>query len=118
MKQRWFANPQLGEMKLKWVLIGGDPAATEGRTIDEIQTMIDERESGVTTMSSSKVEKMAFPDEANYGMTLRQWYAGMAMQGMLASEVEEEDGSGTCSAAYLHTRAFLIADAMMKAGGK
>ena len=42
-------------------------------------------------------EKYAFPvawpgnQAPDTGMTLRQWYAGLAMQGMLANPIHDED---------------------------
>lgn len=47
------------------------------------------------------------------GMTLRQWYAGMAMQGILAREGDIYD----CSKDVAET-AFRYADAMLKEGEK
>jgi len=45
------------------------------------------------------------------GMTLRQWYAGLAMQGYLASGCEQENPEFRLSA-----WAFAIADAMIAEG--
>lgn len=62
----------------------------------------------------------AFPERYDYvndpsqswgGMTLRQWYAGMAMQGMLASEGTDGQSWGEPSRMAAH--AFVLADAML-----
>ena len=45
------------------------------------------------------------------GMTLRQWYAGQALQGMLSRL--QADGSHECEA--IAEMAFTIADAMLEA---
>jgi hypothetical protein len=51
---------------------------------------------------------------AYYGMTLRDWFAGMAMQGALATGYKE--GAGRMDWHYmLSTGAYQIADAMLKA---
>lgn len=52
-------------------------------------------------MSGNKIDDggQAFPldcedwRERNYGMTRRQWLAGLAMQGMLSSNAKHKDGS-------------------------
>ena len=44
----------------------------------------------------------------NPGMTLRQWYAGMAMQRLLTT-----DGYGSFPMGLLRNMAFAIADAML-----
>ena len=58
---------------------------------------------------------MAFPQlrdgGQDGGMTLRQWYAGLAMQGLLANE-----NFGCSAAEYIADLAFKQADAMMKEG--
>lgn len=61
----------------------------------------------------------AFPRDAEYltgdkGMTLRQWYAGMALQGMRA---DTKWFSKTSSQTLAHI-AFKDADAMIKEGEK
>ncbi len=43
------------------------------------------------------------------GMTLRQWYAGMALQGLLANDI------GDCRPGDTSHEAFLYADAMIAA---
>lgn len=49
---------------------------------------------------------------AQKGMTLRQWYAGMALQGMLAY------GSGVCGNDAVVKAAFDYADAMLSASSE
>lgn len=58
-------------------------------------------------------EKMkAFPHTTNYGMDLRDWFAGLAMQGELASQ-DSENHWDSCN--VLAHYAYSVADAMMKA---
>ena len=47
--------------------------------------------------------------EGSYGMTLRQWYAGMAMQGIMASW----EGAETEHLPTISIMAFKMADAMI-----
>ena len=47
------------------------------------------------------------------GMTLRQWYAGLAMQGMLACPVQPQSGPDMFA-----RDAFAMADAMLAEGNK
>lgn len=60
----------------------------------------------------------AFPVAAHgawqSGMTLRQWYAGQAMQGLLASLTSDDDWS----VVGLAQTAFAYADAMIAEGKK
>lgn len=54
------------------------------------------------------------------GMTLRQWYAGMAMQGILANQDERNvqrggRGTGMGTSRDVATYAFVVADAMIAA---
>lgn len=71
-------------------------------------------------MSSSDTGGPAFPHGPTHqygshpGMSLRQWYAGMAMQGLLASETEENDKGYS----ELAEMAFKQADAMLEQEGK
>ncbi len=51
---------------------------------------------------------------ASSGMSLRDWFAGLAMQGLLASETEES----TSTYPGLSVMAYLQADAMMEARKK
>ena len=54
----------------------------------------------------------AFPNEFGCGMTLRDWYAGMALQGELANSGEEpwsDDNELMCA-----RRCYAFADAMLK----
>ena len=51
------------------------------------------------------------------GMTLRQWYAGMALQGLLASETESYDYPKTSTMTRYQRaagEAFCMADAMLQ----
>ena len=58
-------------------------------------------------------EKMkAFLHTTNYGMDLRDWFAGLAMQGELASQ-DSENHWDSCN--VLAHYAYSVADAMMKA---
>lgn len=57
----------------------------------------------------------AFPGSSFWtesGMTLRQWYAGIAMQGMYAADWDN------CSFEEIAESAFKQADAMIKEGEK
>lgn len=51
------------------------------------------------------------------GMTMREWYAGMAMQGALAS-MKDPDETCFTSAATLAEHAFGYADAMLAEAAK
>jgi hypothetical protein len=55
--------------------------------------------------------KYAFPDEGNFGMTLRDYFAAKAMQAMLASPNCPMDVRESALAAS----AYATADAMMRA---
>jgi hypothetical protein len=62
----------------------------------------------------------AFPDDsqADYtgGMRLRDWFAGLAMQGMLAEAAHPQHlGYGLKDFPSLAEEAFYLADAMLKA---
>ena len=69
---------------------------------------------------------LAFPSAICSGMSLRQWYAGMAMQGLVAKPDEGEipwaevsDDRGRFAGwAFLSERAFAVADAMIAEGEK
>jgi len=64
----------------------------------------------VATNNYSTGEKMkAFPHTTNYGMDLRDWFAGLAMQSM-NSRPDYEDVSSISIALDAYT----LADAMMK----
>ena len=52
-------------------------------------------------------------DLTHPGMTLRQWYAGLAMQGMLACPVQPQSGPDMFA-----RDAFAMADAMIAEGNK
>jgi len=60
-------------------------------------------------------DQPAFPvvlgDSAYSGMTLRQWYAGMAMQGLVTHW-------GSIQAGITVVQSFEIADAMLQAEGE
>jgi hypothetical protein len=57
--------------------------------------------------------KYAFPDEGNFGMLLRDYFAAKAMQGL----VENANWRGMPEDA-LAKESYKLADAMMKARGK
>jgi len=48
------------------------------------------------------------------GMTLRDWFAGLVLQGLIASPRGTPDGSNATDAYYAKC-AYLVADAMLKA---
>ena len=59
--------------------------------------------------------------ETQFHVSLRQWYAGMAMQGFISYgaeyiEIENRD-KGKTLADVVANRAFFMADAMIKEGG-
>ena len=56
-------------------------------------------------------------DVLSQGMTLRQWYAGMALQGMLANGGHGNVTIGGVSLAY-DEAAFVMADCMIAQGKK
>lgn len=49
---------------------------------------------------------------AQDGMTMREWYAGMAMQGLLQAEHEHNE-QGVAGFVEIAEAAFMIADAML-----
>ena len=59
-----------------------------------------------------------FPDDKNaneeQGMTLRDWFAGQAMQGLIASPRGPANG-GTVTDSWVAENAYIVADAMLKA---
>lgn len=59
-------------------------------------------------------DRQAFPSQGPYpvsaGMTLREWYAGMAMLGFLSGR----PSNGTVSMVALAEQSFKFADEMMK----
>jgi hypothetical protein len=65
--------------------------------------------------------KYAFPDEGNFGMLLRDYFAAKAMQGLIAHEQKASHLSGANIGDFdvrVAFAAFRYADAMMKARGK
>ena len=58
--------------------------------------------------------KYAFPDEGNFGMLLRDYFAAKAMQGMLAACT----GWSEAGIERLAKCSYMTADAMMKARGE
>jgi hypothetical protein len=64
----------------------------------------------------------AFPfhtqDEKSLGMTLREWYAGCALQGLLASFETNALDTASDTDANIATRCFALADQMIAAGGR
>lgn len=61
----------------------------------------------------------AFPDDIETGMSLRQWYAGMFMQGMLSKEGMFESVAGNKPAIDILVKFSLdLADAMIAEGKK
>jgi hypothetical protein len=65
--------------------------------------------------------KYAFPDEGNFGMLLRDYFAAKAMQGLIAHEERAKQLSGAGLGDFdvrVAFAAFRYADAMMKARGK
>ena len=58
-------------------------------------------------MSDNKMQ-YAFPDEGNFGMTLRDYFAAKVMQAMLGSNWTLKDEE-------IPARAYKMADLMMKA---
>lgn len=70
------------------------------------------RDGGSVAMAESDSDgEPAFPQDNHYGMSLRDWFAGMALQGLLASDSETQSMKFDEAAelAYDH------ADAMLKA---
>jgi hypothetical protein len=64
--------------------------------------------------------KYAFPDEGNFGMLLRDYFAAKAMQGLIAHEQKASHLSGANIGDFderVAFAAFRYADAMMKARG-
>ena len=47
------------------------------------------------------------------GMSMRQWYAGMAMQGLLASPQEKADAAPIVSAGWYAAKSVALADALI-----
>ena len=61
------------------------------------------------------------PSRSNFpGMTLRQWYAGLAMQGLVASgiltHVCPAGGARPANEREIREQAFAMADAMLREG--
>jgi hypothetical protein len=56
--------------------------------------------------------KYAFPDEGNFGMLLRDYFAAKAMQGLLSNRNAE------AAIDEFATKAYRMADAMLKARSK
>jgi hypothetical protein len=69
----------------------------------------------------SDIEQQAFPDGLlnEYGMSLRDYFAAQAMQGLISSHWCEEARvlSPKLGALELAEDAYIMADAMLKAGG-
>jgi len=67
-------------------------------------------------------EPSAFPsaasDSRNAGMTLREWYAGCALQGLLASIQTNALASASATDANIAIRCFALADQMIAASGR
>lgn len=58
----------------------------------------------------------AFPTHREEGMELRDWFAGLAMQGILASDPDDQGHEDGLEAIAIV--AYKTADAMMKARGR
>ena len=57
-------------------------------------------------------ERVSYP-----GMTLRQWYAGMALQGILCNGADPSNEPTPEDTALVSTWAYKFADAMLQQGG-
>ena len=57
----------------------------------------------------------AFPSITGPGMTLRDWFAGQAMQGFLTNELPSGIASELTGESRLSKAAYLVADAMIAA---
>jgi hypothetical protein len=55
-------------------------------------------------------KQQAFPDESNYGISIRDYFAAKAMTGLLTAEIV-----GEYSNEHVAEIAYRIADAMLKA---
>jgi hypothetical protein len=64
--------------------------------------------------------KYAFPDEGNFGMLLRDYFAAKALQGLLANPKLQKEilAQGGCLSGWIEASAYGFADAMMKARGE
>jgi hypothetical protein len=62
-------------------------------------------------------KQQAFPDEGNYGISMRDYFAAKAMQGLLANPKLQNEilKQGGCLGGWIETSAYGFADAMMKA---
>jgi hypothetical protein len=65
----------------------------------------------------SSAPEYAFPSEVDFGMTLRDWFAGMTLQGILANP-ESLRAKPPLTNAEFAEAAYKAADAMMKARAK
>ncbi len=56
----------------------------------------------------------SFDDQAYAGMSIRQWYAGKALQGLMMDERMLSPPDGVTIADHLADNSFAVADAMIK----
>jgi hypothetical protein len=59
----------------------------------------------------------AFPSNTDLGMTLRDYFASKAMQGLLSNPKLQKEilAQGGCHSGWIETSAWAFADAMLKA---
>ncbi len=71
---------------------------------------------GGPAFPSQPLDANGYPDPPSKGMSLRDWFAGMAMQGLVASltpDQRTEVIGGIVGGKYLSRAAFMYADAMI-----
>ena len=61
---------------------------------------------------SKNIGGPAFPGERGHGLTIRDWFAGMAMQGLIASPRGTPNGADATDTYYAEM-AYIMADAMI-----
>ena len=89
-----------------------EPAPQNALTQTHIAAIVAERDSGKPDPDDDLLRRLATKSN---GMTLRQWYAGMAMQAL----VSHPQASNTVGAEMLFSvQAFAMADAMLEEGAK
>lgn len=115
-EERWLKIPGFGKVSMDALVYWISETAPKP-SVKYIGT----RQTYVGIEPEPELPQMAFPGNYCDGMTLRDWFAGMALQGTLANEVGYNDRIGTdveTTIALIASSCYKYADAMLSEKNK